>query len=604
MNSLQKIILLVISLIPLWSYAHYVPENRAKEIAVNLLQHSRQSRSSAISLQMVYNGLENGTRSSHQPPYFVFNNSAGKGFVIVAAEDAVMPVLGYSTDHNFTIQSLPVSVSGWLADLAEQVLSVRERDIKPSPSVMAAWSRMMAQGPSDPVVKLETAEWDQRDPYNRDCFMIDGRHALTGCVATATAIVMRYHQWPDIGEGTLPSYTFDGYTVPSREFKPYDWNSMPLEYTRSATETQKAAVAQLMSDCGVMFRSIYRLNGTEAYTADVPMYIGRFMKYDKGARFLLRDDYSDSEWNRLLQENLHECGPIIYKGTGSAGGHSFVVDGYSSDGFYSVNWGWGGKYNGFYLLDAMEPNHNIHLNKEQGAVLGIRKDAGGTFKEEISFKKMTSDDSPGIQSSTASFVQNIPFDLTVQGLVNTGSVMFESVDFLLALTNEQGEIKQELGQWNVQTLRAQYAADVYKGTFTIKCDILAGDRIRLFYRARKGDWNLVKGVEGQHIAWEILVMDKEVEPEPIGQCVSLQFDRQTKLLELNVQNDIHVTMCNLKGEDLSSLIVVRGNVHTIDTDQLLLDTYVLRFLRGDESMEVQIVVGRDYTTSGGSNRRK
>ncbi|MDE6638078.1 MAG: C10 family peptidase, partial [Muribaculaceae bacterium] len=70
--------------------------------------------------------------------------------------------------------------------------------------------------------------------------------------------------------------------------------------------------------------------------------------------------------------------PVLYSGAGTAGGHQFVCDGYSSDGFFHFNWGWGGLSNGYFLLTALNPD-NLGVgggaggfNTSQIATLGVR----------------------------------------------------------------------------------------------------------------------------------------------------------------------------------------------------------------------------------------
>ena len=74
--------------------------------------------------------------------------------------------------------------------------------------VSEAWREVMDMSTGDVVKQYETAKWDQLSPYNKFCPMINNVRTVTGCVATAMAILMRYHQWPDAGTGTLPAYTY------------------------------------------------------------------------------------------------------------------------------------------------------------------------------------------------------------------------------------------------------------------------------------------------------------------------------------------------------------------------------------------------------------
>ena len=133
----------------------------------------------------------------------MFGCTDSEGFVIVAGDDAVMPVLGYSFDSSFPQTDLPVNLKLWLQGISEEIAEKRRAPTygsTQSNSLAQRWTTVRA---GQAVVELETAKWDQANPYNWLCPHIAGKETYTGCTATATAIVMRYHQWPKAGSGTL-----------------------------------------------------------------------------------------------------------------------------------------------------------------------------------------------------------------------------------------------------------------------------------------------------------------------------------------------------------------------------------------------------------------
>lgn len=135
------------------------------------------------------------TRSSVQSPaYYVFDNTGGPGFVIVAGDDVAMPVLGYSFEHEFSKDNLPANLKAWLEYMRDEVNEARRSGAKAESAVTRAWSQVEV---GTPVVELETAKWNQMEPYNLLCPIVGGESTYTGCTATAVAIVMRYHQWPE-----------------------------------------------------------------------------------------------------------------------------------------------------------------------------------------------------------------------------------------------------------------------------------------------------------------------------------------------------------------------------------------------------------------------
>ncbi len=48
--------------------------------------------------------------------------------------------------------------------------------------------------------------------------------------------------------------------------------------------------------------------------------------------------------------------PILYGGQSTSVGHEFVCDGYDGNGYFHFNWGWGGMSDGYFILDALNPN--------------------------------------------------------------------------------------------------------------------------------------------------------------------------------------------------------------------------------------------------------
>ncbi|HIZ87250.1 MAG TPA: C10 family peptidase [Candidatus Coprenecus pullistercoris] len=327
--------------------------------------------------------------------FYIFDNADGNGFVIISGDDAVMPVLGYSFENCFPKDgNLPPAFRSWMEDMREEILSVRSLGITQSENTAAAW-RELEYG--TPVVKLETARWGQEEPFCNLCPVIDGRTAATGCAATALATIMYHYGWPAKGTGTIPAYTtltdrrpIDALTLGHS----YAWDSMLADYSSSYTDEQAEAVAVLMRDCGYMIESDYRSRdngGTGSFMKDIPAPLIEFMGYDESARHVSREDYTAQEWLDLMKSELDNGRPILYAGcTAANAGHAFVLDGYTDNDFFSVNWGWCGESNGYFLLDALnvERNGNLYeLNYLQDAVIGIQPDTGtGPVSEEISLK--------------------------------------------------------------------------------------------------------------------------------------------------------------------------------------------------------------------------
>lgn len=301
------------------------------------------------------------------PACYAFNIGSGEGFVIVAADDRPEPVIAYAESGAFSAANLPTNARAWLDALTHNAYPAHN-----------AHSPHPAHSPhlSFPVRPLITTQWGQQSPYNWLC--PDG--CVTGCVATATAQVMNYHRWPQAATTAIPAYsTYD--ELPPTTF---DWAAMPAMLTDGENYE---AVARLMQYCGHAEQMRYSAVSW-AYEEAVPLALTRFFGYDAGARVVYRNDYTNDAWTTLILGELQAGRPVIYGGNKAEGGHEFVVDGYDGEGFFHINWGWGGQSDGWYRLEAANPESvgtggggGIGLNgysTYQSAVIGVQPDQGGT----------------------------------------------------------------------------------------------------------------------------------------------------------------------------------------------------------------------------------
>lgn len=115
---------------------------------------------------------------------------------------------------------------------------------------------------------------------------------------------------------------------------------------------QADAVALLMKDCGVSLNMNYGpVSGASIYS-----YTPAFKNYFRySSRTINRSGCETAEFTKIITDELQEGRPIIYCGTGEDGGHAFVVDGYDTNYFLHVNWGWGGYSDGYFDMNYMDP---------------------------------------------------------------------------------------------------------------------------------------------------------------------------------------------------------------------------------------------------------
>lgn len=305
------------------------------------------------------------TTASPSDAYYVFNNDAG-GFVIIAGDDAVTPVLGYTSTGSFDAENLPDGLKDLLKSYERQIAALGDNYVANRTATRAGFTGENL---------LKTAEWNQMAPFNK----YTPNNYVTGCVATAGAIVMKHHGYPAKGTGSH-SYTWNGQTLTANFEHDYDWASMPAKYD-GTNDAAFDGVARLMADFGVAVEMQYAKNGSGAYIGDMISALQTYFGYSKLTHLESIDDMEAEAWNAKLRGEIDANRPILYSASdASAGGHSFIIDGYKNESF-SVNWGWGGYCNGFYQIGALNPESagkptGDKYNLGQTAVIGLQPSDG------------------------------------------------------------------------------------------------------------------------------------------------------------------------------------------------------------------------------------
>lgn len=269
--------------------------------------------------------------------YYVFNRGAAGGFVVVSGDDRTEPILGYSDKGTFDADNVPENVQVWLEGYAR---AIRHLDTTANTLAVSKVHKAPAVTHNSIAPLLQTY-WMQNSPYNLLC-----PSAPTGCTATAMAQVMYYYKWPKTATTSIPSYT-DYYGTRRDSLPPttFDWDNMLLYYYSNtvSTDAQKNAIATLMQYCGWAAKMSYASTASGAYIDDACYGLANYLGYDGNTlRDVVRDSYTATAWNNLIYDELAAGRPVIYSGyTTSNAGHTFVCDGYSSDNYYHINWGWG-----------------------------------------------------------------------------------------------------------------------------------------------------------------------------------------------------------------------------------------------------------------------
>lgn len=293
--------------------------------------------------------------TNDEATFFFIGAPAEKGFVIVSGDNISVPLIGYSDgEMPSSVDDIPDAMKSYLADIDAQIRYVREKgdDANRAPVDVSKVGNV--------VVNLKTASWGQGAPFNKLCFTASGKQAKTGCIATAFAIIMRHHKWPEKGTGTV----YNPITGEKLELGHiYDWDNMPLKYDEYTSE-QADEVATVMRDLGYAYGLSYgtgSTNGTEnAYRMSRHFgYVDLSQQTGTANGSTQRFMVGDTQWEALLKQSLDESCPVPYVATNSGSGsdakHIFVVDGYTDAGYYHFNWGWNGSCNGYFTLARLDP---------------------------------------------------------------------------------------------------------------------------------------------------------------------------------------------------------------------------------------------------------
>ncbi len=304
--------------------------------------------------------------------YYVFNVRDGEGFVIVAGDDRVKPILAYSTSGQYDPQNISEGFAFTLNSFREEIQYVREHNLSATPDIVAEWKSVnetgsLNRGGQTRVVVDELCQtlWNQNFPWNSQCPEDpegNGGHVYAGCVATAMGQVMKFWEWPQTGTGSY-SYQPQGYAQQSANFgeTEYHFELMPNVLDSTSTEEEYFETAQLLHHLGISVDMMYSPNGSGAYSDVVPNALRGYFRYNCDDHLTNYGGgwwggYSNQEWAQMLKDGgLDEHIPLYYSGQddSGAGGHAFVCDGYDENDYFHFNWGWSGRDNAWCPIGAL-----------------------------------------------------------------------------------------------------------------------------------------------------------------------------------------------------------------------------------------------------------
>lgn len=391
----QKLLLFgLLTFFGMTTFAKQVDENTAKQVGQNFLatRTNSQTLKNSSSFQLVYKSnskISNPLASIQPTTYFYVFNASTSGFIIVAGDDNVTPILGYSDQGVFDPNNIPQNVAKWFEGYKSEIRSIIEQNIQPTSEIKDEWQSLKNGNTNNSSAKamasvnpLMQTQWNQSPYYNSLC----PGGSVTGCVATAMAQIMKYWNYPATGSG-FHSYNHQTYGTLSANFgsTTYQWGSMP-----NSVNSTNNAVATLMYQVGVSVDMNYspQVSGAYVISAQSPVTncseyaLKTYFGYKNTLQGVQRANYNQTQWLNLLKTELDARRPILYAGFGSGGGHCFVADGYDNNDYIHFNWGWGGAYDGYFQINALNPSGtgtgggSGGYNSGHQAVIGIEPPAG------------------------------------------------------------------------------------------------------------------------------------------------------------------------------------------------------------------------------------
>ena len=386
--------------------ANPVDVETAKSLGVKFMKANTAIKAEAA--ELTYTAYaENG-----RPAFYVFAMQP-KGFVIVSADDRAKPILGYSTESNFTAQlpdGLMTFFDNYKAGFSQMFVNNDERTAE----AVADWTTLSETGmlssrkANRSVEPLLTSIWNQTDLYNNmapeDPNSVYSGHCKSGCVANTMSQIMRYWEWPRTGEGSHgynADTNYGNYGWQEADFgtATYRFELMPDFLDFASPQAEVDATALLEYHAGVSVGMMYGPNASGAYSEDVGYAMENHFRFSSDY-FHTYQEYS-YDWEEDLMNNLDGGMPLYYASSGPDGGHAYVVDGYDDWYFFHVNWGWGGFDNGYYAIDGFYLTfysfpwyHNAVFNlhpvaeyyEAPMAVTNIEASAIGDAKVELTFE--------------------------------------------------------------------------------------------------------------------------------------------------------------------------------------------------------------------------
>lgn len=601
MRQITTTLFLVFALI---IYGKQISYEAAHQIATKFLSEKTDEKAvtrisnKPIGLQEIKYGDFEGIN----PPCYIFNSMNHCGFVIVSADNRLPQIIGYSIEESLDQNNFPPQL--------KTLLSIYEKEFKnlaDEVPVHSSWTSVSIPSRSEnDEVLLETAYWNQKAPYNDLCPVIDGEHCLTGCVPTAMAIIMKYHNWPKVGRGIHHTPCFITSASNEVEFDfntEFDYSAMTDIYDENSSAESKSSVAKLMLAAGAASCANYGIEETGASSTQMIRGMIYYLRYSpKMTALNLESSYTDLQTSFTQQEmedsvifQLKRGLPVLACGY-TGGFHMFVIDGYNSEGFFHVNLGWGTGSKGFYKLPELYVSSiitNIEPDKSETPI----SDAYLRDTDFSNIKYLTglSYDYPWLNISTSSVKKGIPFDCVSPRIFFPVHFFGE---FGLAIVDRNNAVREILWskEQDCRMMDYTYSANIDVREIKPTIEIQEGDRIQIvtkndgeeYYSIVPSTRQAVSSAPCQGFKPELSYIDWNINKNGIIKAISYSDgklnspenlpDKILKGASMNLQLNFDYDIYNLADYDYRLVVDVNGEAR-----ELCLNSNINLYLMEDKS---------------------
>ncbi len=578
-----------------------IGEQRAREIATKFfLQSGTRSATPVLRLDWAGKDAESvdvvairssaNTSATDDALLYVYNRVDTKGFVIVSGEDKYEnAIIGFSHDNRFDTENMADGAKWMLWAWSKQLAAIRS-EVRPQSATRAIKT---TTGSNYMVCDYRTALWDQDSPFKDESPTFGGVKTRIGCVTTALAIMVYHHKWPERGVGTTPAYSYTPameisvgrQTIPENKLgRPYNYSKMLWDYSNGYTKEEGAAVAALFYDIGTAVQARFSTKNTTPIE-DWEKAMATHFRYSKAAIKYEAASFTQEEWIEMLKRNISKCGPTIFRGSRPGGGHAFILDGYTTDNRFSVNYGWGGSSNGCYLLPE------IQYYIDQAAIFDLVPDRDGTstYKDYLTLITKTTTSGnvyKGLRTDETKYEVGKSFKSYV-AFYNSGNVDFNGT-VCIAHCDKEGEIKEIL--WSSSKI-SNLATEIgwqTTPTLTLSKSIAQGDCLRAFYKGTASDAKWERARRTNNNAYDEVLL--KATPAEVAKTLNLSYKKETKELVFSSQNALQYTVKNSSSKVIESNNVSAHTSTTIDLSSYKAGKYTFSFASGGEPYVITITL--------------